>query len=89
MIINDDEVTLNITKNDFKSINYIVITSERTGVSYVDDISPITNQYIEPYFENYFETKSKEPNKINKSKCWCNYLNCIWCYCIHNNLCIL
>lgn len=60
LIIDNEEITLNITKKDFKAINSIAVTSEGTGVSYIDDIRSNTDQYVEPYFSNCLEQKSND-----------------------------
>lgn len=66
LIVDDNETELDTNDENFKYIDYIIITSNGKGTAYFDDFNATTTQYCEPFFADSFDihpTKNKNDNK--------------------------
>ena len=71
MIVGNNETKFDLNRDDLRSIDFISMTSNGKGASYLDDIKAVTDQYVEPYFSDCFkiisdDNKNNDDNDNNK-----------------------
>ncbi|KAK8841337.1 hypothetical protein M9Y10_026950 [Tritrichomonas musculus] len=68
MIVGNNETSFKLNREDLRSVDYISMTSNGKGTSYIDDIKAVTDQYVEPYFPDYLKNPSDDESKNDPSK---------------------